>query len=72
MKKRVHPIYILESIYKQLFLLLIPLLRGLLTVFTAVIYQAISVSELQLCRDILHFEHDIAQKLGVFFRCIIK
>lgn len=35
MKKRVHPIYILESIYKQLFLLLIPLLRGLLTVFTA-------------------------------------
>ena len=45
---------------------------GLLTVFTAVIYQAISVSELQLCRDILHFEHDIAQKLGVFFRCIIK
>ena len=35
MKKRVHPIYILESIYKQLFLLLIPLLRGLLPVFPA-------------------------------------
>lgn len=34
-KKRVHPITIVESIYKQLFLLLIPLLRGLLSVFTA-------------------------------------
>ena len=34
-KKRVHPITIVESIYKQRFLLLIPLLRGLLSVFTA-------------------------------------